>query len=104
MAGLVATLGDGYPAIRHLARRSLLALDDELHLGWRERLSEEALFGSGEKRRALVQALFTDLEDRRDAFAPPPPRTLLDDELRIDLDRLTRMLNLQDSSVISIGE
>jgi len=104
VAGLIATLGDGYPAIRHLARRSLLALDDELHLGWRERLSEEALFGSGEERRALVQDFFSDLENRRDAFAPPPPRTLLDGELRIDLDGLTRMLNLQDSSVISIGE
>ncbi len=104
LAGLIATLGDGYPAIRHLTQRSLRRLSDELALGWEARLTEEALFGSAEARRALIDGLFSDLERKKDAFDDPPPNTMIDDELRVDLRGLAHMLNLQDSNVISIGE
>lgn len=104
VAHLIVTLGDGYPAIRHLARRSLVALDEELELGLASGLADEGLFGDPERRREVISELLTRLAGHRDRFDVPPPATLLGSDLRLDLDRVQALLELQSSSPISIGE
>lgn len=106
---LVVTLGDGYPSVRVLARRSLLALDRELKLGIDAPLeSFDPLAPTEQRTRALYE-----LVDRLPRVLAPR-MSRLDDGRRaglllltdgsLDLARIRTLLDLQTDHVISIGE
>lgn len=105
VSNLIVALGDGYPSIRGIARRSLRALDAELGLGLAAELEGFDVFSSVDERRTRLLALLKRaqqaLRSRSDAARP---ETLLDANLALDLARVTQLLNLQSDHVISIGE
>jgi len=102
---LVATLGDAYPSIRVLARRSLLALDDELRLGVRTRIEAYDPLAPPDVRTkqlyGLIEALPPILRVR---LGDTGAAMLLKPDGALDLERVTSLLNLQTEHVISIGE
>ena len=104
VAGLGITLGDGYPALRHLARRALLALDEELDLGLGAALTTWNPTLGSDERRALVQRVQDLLGAGAARFDPPGAAQLLSPDLSLDLARVIELLELQSESVISIGE
>ncbi len=102
---LVVALGDGYPSVRVLARRSLLALDAELSLGIRGSVESfdplAAPSARTERLFELIEALPRQLAPR----LPSDPRAwLLQPGGGLDLARLRTLLDLQSDHVISIGE
>jgi hypothetical protein len=108
-AQLVVALGDGYPAIRTLARRSLSALDAAAGLGLRETLARYDELAPPERRaevlRELVSAAARPLADVARSLAPElAARLALDEHGDIALDRVREWLELQSANVISIGE
>lgn len=104
-AHLAVALGDGYPSIRTLARRSLLRLDAELGLGLERELSAFDTFADVETRRAAVLRLLESLRARaRGRLAAPGAQLLFSADFVLDLERVARLLDLQSDQVISIGE
>ena len=104
-AHLVVALGDGYPSIRTLARRSLVALDTELGLGLERELALFDTFGTSEERRDASLRLLELFRERAVARCTPPrPGELLDARFAADLERIVKLLELQSDHVISIGE
>lgn len=104
-AHLAVTLADGYPSIRTIARRSLKALDRELALGMAAELEAFDTFADADTRRQGVLKLLEKLE-RTAAGRFPSPRadSMLDARFRLELERVTRLLERQSDHVISIGE
>lgn len=104
-AHLVVALGDGYPSIRTLARRSLERLDSALELGLASELAAFDTFGDAETRRAASLRLLELFRQRAASRCEPPgPGQLLDASFAADLERIVRLLDLQSDHVISIGE
>lgn len=91
LSHLAVSLGDGYPSLRTLARRSLRALDARLELGLAADIAAFDVFAPPEERKTRVLAL---LERLRAAGAG----------FEIDLARVQELLALQTDHVISIGE
>jgi predicted CXXCH cytochrome family protein len=89
-ADLAVALGDGYPSVRTLARRSLRALDARHGLGLAAELEAFDVFAPLEERRAHVLALLARLEGGRGPA--------------LDLERVRALLELQSNQVIAIGE
>ena len=105
VASLVVALGDGYPSIRTLARRSLERLERELDLGLAGELAAYDAFGTTEERRDASLRLLELLRARAAArCAPPRPGQLIDEHFAVDLERIVQLLDLQSDHVISIGE
>lgn len=104
-AHLAVALADGYPSIRTIARRSLKALDRELGLGMAAELEAFDTFADADSRRESVLKLLEKLE-RAAAGRFPSPRadSMLDARFRVELERVTRLLERQSDHVISIGE
>jgi hypothetical protein len=104
-AHLAVALGDGYPSIRTIARRSLRALDAELELGLAASLEDFDVFApAAERREFLLQTLATVRAAARGRFGAPQAGTLLSSDFELDLARVTALLDLQSDHVISIGE
>ncbi len=89
-AQLVVTLGDGYPSVRTLARRSLRALDQRHGLGLARELEAFDVFAPAAERHGRVLAL---LERVRAGWRP-----------ELDLARVRALLERQSNHVIAIGE
>lgn len=105
VASLVVALGDGYPSIRTLARRSLERLERELDLGLAGELARYDVFGTAEERRDASLRLLELLRARAAArCAAPRPGQLIDEHFAVDLERIVQLLDLQSDHVISIGE
>jgi hypothetical protein len=106
---LALTCGDAYPNIRWLARRSLLQLDQQAHLGLTSVL-ESWDAGSPDGRREVVAELLERLREQ----APMDRGQLQDWEQDgsillgsdgfVDVERVKALLDLQTDRVISIGE
>lgn len=92
-AHLAAACGDGYPAVRFIARRSLLALGAAVDVVEDWDTTDAAARGD------LVRRLLAALPGA--AAADPATLTTPDG---LDLEALTRLLELQSESVIDIGE
>lgn len=102
---LVTTLCDAYPSIRHLAERSLLALESRLPLGLASGLAHYDPLAPDEARRASAFELFEALaKGGRGVLAAPPAASLVGSDLRPDLPRIIQLLDRQSRQGISIGE
>jgi hypothetical protein len=104
-AWLAVTLGDGYPTVRQLARRSLLAL--ESRNGWKlgERVHGVDHLAPPERRRDDVFGLLDAIARSAPERAPRPASTaLLGVDFRLDLPGVIRLTDLQGRNLIAIGE
>jgi hypothetical protein len=105
---LLVALGDAYPAVRWLAKRSLLALEERMASGIGEPLAawehdsdpQERVERLRELIRMLVQkapASMRPAADRAAAF-------LISEDLSPMMQEISTLLDLQSDRVISIGE
>jgi predicted CXXCH cytochrome family protein len=104
--GLAATVADAYPSIRWLARRSLLALEDELPLGLAPRIAAWDPTDH-ESRSRFAELLLAEIAARGPGRLRLPAAAgplLVNDDLSPDLPALVGLLELQEERVISIGE
>jgi predicted CXXCH cytochrome family protein len=105
LAHLAVALGDGYPSVRTLARRSLRALDQRLGLGLAAEIEAFDTFAPEEERKRRLLALLARVQEvSRAELAPPAADSLLSPEHELDLARVRALLDLQSDHVISIGE
>lgn len=100
---LTATLADGYPNIRWLARRSLLALEDELSLGLRGLLAGWDHMDAAGRTDFAYLALDELALRAPERLRPAAPGMLMND-YSPDLESMVRLMDLQQDRVISIGE
>jgi predicted CXXCH cytochrome family protein len=102
---LTTTLGDAYPSIRWLARKSLIALEEELPLGLGAELAAFDPASDEPTRRAAAIAIFERTAALAPArLAPPAAGSLVRADFRPDLPAIVEALNRQARRVISIGE
>jgi hypothetical protein len=102
-------LHDGYPTIRWFARRSLLELDEELAgagrgLALAEELEGFDYLGPAAERQARAQRVFQKWKAAAAGFPAPPEGALLDEARLPRMDAIRRLLDLQGTKVIQIGE
>jgi hypothetical protein len=105
VAHLIVALGDGYPAIRTLARRSLMAVDARAGLGLASEIAAlEPLAAPEERTRRVYALLGLFPEAARGHFDAPQVGSMLSRDFELDLVRVRALLELQSDHVISIGE
>lgn len=102
---LAVTLGDGYPSVRHLAQRSLIAREAAVPWGLSERLRRIDHLAEPARRRDDVFGLLEALAGAARSRAVPPATTaLLGADFRLDLPGVIRLTDLQGRNLIAIGE
>jgi predicted CXXCH cytochrome family protein len=105
MAHALVGLGDPYGAVRLLARRSSLELDQTLGLGLGEALTAFDVQAAPERRVEQMRVLFELFERNAGARLDAPVRgVLVDGDYRLDRARVSALLRLQVHQAISIGE
>jgi predicted CXXCH cytochrome family protein len=105
LAHLAVALGDGYPSIRTLARRSMRALDGELELGLEPELAAFDTFAPLSERQKRVFAVLASVERAcKQRGLAPSAAALLSNDSKLDLARVRALLDLQSDHVIAIGE
>jgi predicted CXXCH cytochrome family protein len=105
LASTLVGLGDGYGAIRTIARRSALELDRSLGLGLEDRLRAFDVQAARAERDPALAALVRAFEaGARGRLGMPPPGKLLTDDYRLDLAQIRALLERQSDRSISIGE
>jgi predicted CXXCH cytochrome family protein len=106
LAHALVGLGDGYGAVRTLARRSALALDRTLGLGLGAALEAYDPEAPRARRDADLAALLAAFPAAaaRARLPPPPPGSLVGDGYGLDLERVRALLGKQAGHAISIGE
>jgi hypothetical protein len=106
-AWLAITMGDGWPSVRLLARRSLLALEARrggLGVGARAQAVDH-LAGVDQRRKDVFEMLDAVAAAARTAGAAPPSSSaLLGRDFRVDLARVVTLTDLQGRNLIAIGE
>lgn len=102
-AALAATLADGYPSIRRLAQRSLLALEQELPLGLAGQLASWD-HTAGPSREKMARNVLDALARQAPGRLAQPRPGLLNEDFSADMPALLALLDLQDERVIDIGE
>ncbi|HEX5053904.1 MAG TPA: cytochrome c3 family protein [Planctomycetota bacterium] len=104
-AWLAVTMGDGYPSVRFLARRSLLALEARAPLGLDELLRSIDHTAGAEQRGRDVFGLLDAIAARaRGRAAVPATASLIGADFRLDVRAVVRLTDLQGRNLISIGE
>ena len=104
-AWLAVTMGDGYPSVRFLARRSLLALEARSPWGLAERVGRVDHLATGAQRRTDVFGLLEAIAiAARGRAAVPASTALLGVDFRVDLPAMVRLTDLQGRNLIAIGE
>lgn len=102
---LAVALGDGYPSIRTIARRSLRAIDAALELGLEPELAAFDVFAPLETRQKRMFALLASIQRAVQSKAPAATdATWLLRNGVLDLERVRALLDLQSERVIAIGE
>jgi hypothetical protein len=105
LANIVATLGDDYGAVRHLARLSAIELDRVLETRLAYGLRSFDTQAPGEKReQALLELLPVLQTNANGRLAPPPADAFVSNDYQLDLERIRALLGLQAAQVISVGE
>jgi len=101
----LVAMGDGYPAVRYLARQAALHLDAQLGLGLAGALRAFDTLGPRERRDPELAALFGELRARaRGRLEPPPSGMLVSPDWSVDLPAVRELLRRQAGHAISIGE
>ena len=104
-ANVLVGLGDGYGAVRLLARASAIRLDRALDLGLGDQLRGYDVQGARPERNRALAAILRDFQAAAPTkLGPPPPGFFLTPEYRLDLDAIRGLLALQADRAISIGE
>lgn len=102
---LVVSLADPYPTIRWLAQQSLDALEREYQTPLGTALSSYDHLAPQEVRTKVVRDMLSVLSTiSPSAFNIPPKHPLMDNVGALNMLEITRMLSLQTSRAISIGE
>ncbi|MBL8899403.1 MAG: hypothetical protein JNM84_17330 [Planctomycetes bacterium] len=108
VTALLLTLGDGYPSIRWIAKRSLLELEAQLSLGLGTELEQFDTLRGLEERRRRIEGLLEAFARRAPARfeAPRAEHPLLGADFRWKRERVLPLLDLQTakSRILSIGE
>jgi predicted CXXCH cytochrome family protein len=105
LAHALVGLGDGYGAIRTLARQSALVLDGGLGLGLHDRLQAFDVQAPRAQRDRELSVLLRAFETTaRTSLGPPPAGKLLRTDYALDLQQLRALLGQQAGHAISIGE
>jgi predicted CXXCH cytochrome family protein len=106
LANALVGLGDGYGAIRTLARRSALDLDRTLGLGLGGALRDYDPEAPRARRDPALEALVRRLADAAAGarLPPPPPGALVGPGWQLDVAAIRALLGLQSRQEISIGE
>jgi predicted CXXCH cytochrome family protein len=109
LANALVGLGDGYGAVRFLARRSARALAKELDRSLEPGISDDLTAYDVQAARAArdpaLQALLQRFAAAAHARLPPPPAgAFVTRDYHLQIDRIRPLLGLQQSHVISVGE
>jgi len=105
LANAMVGLGDAYGAVRFLARRSALALDQSLKLGIGGDLAAYDVQAGRDVRDPALQALLQRFAvAARERLAPPPAGLFVKPDWQLDLERIRPLLGSQSRHVISVGE
>jgi predicted CXXCH cytochrome family protein len=104
-AWLAVTMGDGYPSVRLLAQRSLLALEARSSYGIGDLVrAVDHLAGADARRRDVFALLDRIATGARGRAAVPATTALLDADFRLQLPAVVRLTDLQGRNLIAIGE
>jgi hypothetical protein len=104
-ACLAVTMGDGYPSVRWLAQRSLVALERRTPIGIEDVITRiDHTAGVEERRRDVFRLLDALAAKAPGRLRTPEPGSLLKADFRLDLASVIRLTNLQSKNSISIGE
>lgn len=102
---LAVTMGDGWPTVRFLAQRSLLALEARAPWQLAERVQRiDYLAGPARRRDDVFQLLAAIAAGAPGRAGIPPSTALLGADFRLDLPAVIRLTDLQGRNLISIGE
>jgi hypothetical protein len=109
LANALVGLGDGYGAVRFLARRSARALAKELDRSLEPGISDDLTAYDVQAARAArdpaLQALLQRFAAAAHARLPPPPAgAFVTRDYHLQIDRIRPLLGLQQDHVISVGE
>jgi hypothetical protein len=104
LANALVGLGDGYPAIRYLARRSALALDAGLGNPLGGALAAYDTLAPRAKRDEDLAALVRTLGTATAGLGPAPPGMLVTPAHELDMAGVRALLARQADRAISIGE
>ena len=105
LANALVALGDGYGAVRHIARLSAIELDrtlgTRLAYGLRSFDTQAAVDARNQVLTELLSGLATNAKGR---LGPPPAGTFVSNDYQLDLERIRTLVELQAANVISVGE
>jgi hypothetical protein len=105
LANAMVGLGDAYGAVRFLAWRSALALDQSLKLGIGADLAAYDVQAGRDVRDPALQALLQRFAAAaRERLPPPPAGVFVKPDWQLDLERIRPLLGSQSRHVISVGE
>jgi predicted CXXCH cytochrome family protein len=105
LANTLVGLGDGYGAVRMLARASAIRLDRALELGLGEQLRGYDVQAARSDRDPALQAILRAFREAASAkLGPSPAGLFVTTDYRLDLEAIRGLLALQADRAISIGE
>jgi predicted CXXCH cytochrome family protein len=105
LANTLVCLGDGYGAVRHLARLSAIELDRALGTRLAAGLRAFDAQAPLEKRNQAELELLAGMSaNAQGKLGPPPQGAFVSDDYQVDLERVRALLGLQAAHVISVGE
>ncbi len=109
LANSLVGLGDGYGAVRFLARRSARELAKELDQSLGPEIGDDLGAYDVQATRAVRDPALQALLQRFAAAAhtrlpPPPDGAFVTRDYHLEIDRIRPLLGLQQSHVISVGE
>jgi hypothetical protein len=105
LANTLVTLGDGYGAVRLIARRAAIELDRAVGTRLAYDLRAFDVQAPRERRdQALAEILLALEKNAKGRLPAPPAATFVSADYQLDLERIRALLGLQAASTISVGE
>jgi hypothetical protein len=108
LANTLVTLGDGYGAVRLIARRAAIELDRAVGARLAYELRAYDVQAPRERRDQALSGILLALEKNAQnvqaRLPAPPASSFVSPEYRLDLERIRALLGLQAAQAISVGE